>query len=636
MRLQFFTKSKAYRICTVLVALWLGCSATALSYSRVLIKFDELLTNVLYQYNPLEETDGRILIVAIDEKTVEELGNPMEWSRDYYAKVVEALTEGDADAIGIDMDLSKEGADETGDAALVAACQAAGNVVAPIWLNTEGMDINQTFTGEMQYPFEALQDVVTLGVTNAVVASPDGSVHNAAMSIQYEDMEYDAFSIALYKLAMDKQGKTYVFPEIDEQNSFGFNVMWDTNRFQKVSFLDILEGNYERDAFAGKAVLIGIYAQDEKMGLRQRMISRFQGYQDLITEGTILNSLLSNKTVVNLDPLLQAIFFGVSIALFYIAFSSRRRLFALVGQFCWAVGLFMFFYFLNLHGVRVLLLVPLVFTVVSVIIFLLQSVLMTWMERKQMERTLKLYVDSKVVDKVTDANPFTLGKMSERRDIAVMFVDVRGFTTLSEEMEPEKVVQVLNEYFTLVYASVQAWNGTLDKFIGDAAMAIFNAPDETENYVYNAVCAAEDIQLGFEKITEKYKELYGREIHVGIGINCGEAIVGNIGCHRRMDYTAIGDTVNTASRLEARAEAKQILISQSVLDQVGDAVRYQAVGELSLKGKSQTVPTYQMTQVVDKPLAPNMKAGKEFLREARLLYSKIESNRGLPDFFARA
>lgn len=230
---------------------------------------------------------------------------------------------------------------------------------------------------------------------------------------------------------------------------------------------------------------------------------------------------------------------------------------------------------------------------------------------------------------IEQTNPFELSQLNERRNIAVLFVDIRGFTALSELLEPENVVEFLNQYFTVVYSAIEAWNGTLDKFIGDAAMAIFNAPSDLEDYEFNAVCAADDIIKGFEKIKQVFFEKYNREIDIGIGIDCGDAVVGNIGCLGRMDYTAIGDVVNTASRLESKARPGQILISNSMYKKIGQRCEASTIGNLSLKGKKQTVTTYEINRI-DKPHAPNAIGRKEFLRESTLLYSKFKSNIKLP------
>lgn len=256
----------------------------------------------------------------------------------------------------------------------------------------------------------------------------------------------------------------------------------------------------------------------------------------------------------------------------------------------------------------------------------MQNLLYTTYEKRKMENTFKMYVDSHVVDQISDIAPLELASVSMRKKVAVLFVDIRGFTSISESLEPEEVVEVLNEYFSIVYASIMAWNGTLDKFIGDAAMAIFNAPDDLDDYIFNAVCAADDIMKGFIPIRNNFREKFNRDINLGIGINSGDAIVGNIGCYGRYDYTAIGDTVNTASRLESNAKPGQILISSSVFDNLQGRIDVSHIGALSLKGKSSAVEAY-MIESITKPDAPNDLARKGFLHELRLLYTKAKPTR---------
>ena len=136
----------------------------------------------------------------------------------------------------------------------------------------------------------------------------------------------------------------------------------------------------------------------------------------------------------------------------------------------------------------------------------------------------------------------------ESKDIAVLFVDIRGFTSLSESLPPEQIVEILNAYLELVAQAVAKHQGTLDKFIGDAAMAVFNSPTDLDDYEFRAVCAALELRSNAYVLNEKCKKEYGKQVSFGIGIQCGQAVIGNIGCDMRMDFTAIGDTVNTASR----------------------------------------------------------------------------------------
>ena len=204
------------------------------------------------------------------------------------------------------------------------------------------------------------------------------------------------------------------------------------------------------------------------------------------------------------------------------------------------------------------------------------------------------YVAPQVVDEISKNQNYQLKLGGEKRHIAVLFVDIRGFTPLSEALEPEQVVEILNEYLSLVTDAIFKNGGTLDKFIGDAAMAIFNAPFDSEDYIYKAVCAAKDIAAGSDRIASKFMERFGKKVSYGIGVNCGYAVVGNIGSEFRMDYTAIGDTVNTAARLEANAKAGQILISEFVYDNLRERIEVTEIGEIPLKGKSKGVMVYEV------------------------------------------
>ena len=217
--------------------------------------------------------------------------------------------------------------------------------------------------------------------------------------------------------------------------------------------------------------------------------------------------------------------------------------------------------------------------------------------------SFKQYVDAKVVDELSKDDQFQIRLGGEKRTVAVLFVDIRGFTPLSESLMPEQVVKILNEYLALTTASILQNNGMLDKFIGDATMAVFNAPLDLDDYVFRAVQTALDMRKGAEKLAQNLQEQFGKTVSFGIGVNCGEAVVGNIGCEFRMDYTAIGDTVNTAARLESRAKPGEILISQAVYDTVKDRILAEEVGPMELKGKSNTVMVYRVLDVKEGPLS---------------------------------
>ena len=166
-------------------------------------------------------------------------------------------------------------------------------------------------------------------------------------------------------------------------------------------------------------------------------------------------------------------------------------------------------------------------------------------------------------------------------------MDIRGFTTMSEALEPERVVEILNQYLTLTTKCVMDNHGTLDKFVGDCTMAFWNAPLPQEDYVMLACRAAAAMAEGAKPLEEMLQKEYGKTVSFGIGVHVGPAVVGNIGAPMRMDYTAIGDTVNTAARLEANAPAGKIYISRAVADALAGRIQATPLKELpQLKGKA--------------------------------------------------
>ena len=159
---------------------------------------------------------------------------------------------------------------------------------------------------------------------------------------------------------------------------------------------------------------------------------------------------------------------------------------------------------------------------------------------------------------------------------------------MSEALDPPTVVEIINKYLTLTTECIMRYHGTLDKFVGDCTMAFWNAPVKQEDPAYLACLAAVDMAKGAVALGEELKEKYGRSVSFGIGVHFGPAVVGNIGAPQRMDYTAIGDTVNTAARLEANAPGGTIYISRAVADALGDRAKVTSLGgSIKLKGKAE-------------------------------------------------
>ncbi len=213
-------------------------------------------------------------------------------------------------------------------------------------------------------------------------------------------------------------------------------------------------------------------------------------------------------------------------------------------------------------------------------------------ERKRLEAQRKLFermVSPAVIQQI-DPNGLALG--GKRTDITVLFADIRGFTSFSETLSPEQLVSVLNRYLAAGAECVLDEEGTIDKFLGDAVMAWFNAPIPQPDHTLRAVRAA-------LKLRDRIAELHAilpPEAHLafGVGIHCGDAVLGLIGTEKRLEYTAIGDSVNTTKRLQENAGKNQIVISHDAYERVKDQINVLQMEPMTVKGKRESVPVYEV------------------------------------------
>ncbi len=261
------------------------------------------------------------------------------------------------------------------------------------------------------------------------------------------------------------------------------------------------------------------------------------------------------------------------------------------------------------------------------------------------------YVNKDVLQKLLHSNSGY--KESEKRYITVFFSDLRGFTDFSETLEPEELTELLNDYFARMVSEIFKQNGTVDKFIGDAVMAFWNAPLPIENHELCAIKAA----IGTQEALEKFNKEHGAALKMGIGIHSGFAVVGNIGGSERISYTALGDSVNTTSRIEGitKKYGVNILISGEVVGAIKKVDipgwRLRKVDEVLLKGKQKSVLLYEVTQLKEDVVTLYEKAlslyqsssfgdaqvllKSEILREdmpSRILLERIENN-SVPENF---
>ncbi len=580
-----------------------------LTVTNVFSSLDYLLKDAIYQ-SP-RGIDHKIKIIGIDERTLEQLGPVNTWSRQRYADLIAQLnTEPDKSPVVIGIDVLFSGqVDEAGDSAFAKQCEESGNVVvASQFVYKEKSEIGPD--GLLMYPidsylmpYDELAAATTQGFTN-VSQDSDGVVRRVRISEEINGDTVSVFSREIFEAYCRKTGYQAGLAIVDKYGKTLINYSGKPGDYECLSFVDVLEGKIDPAAFSGSIVLIGAYATGMQDNFQVPNGGNSQMYGVEI-HANILQSLFQNRFSVNADPYLTALLTGLVGAFVYFIFKKRKiwlstiLLFISIGAYIGA-GVLLNNYHYCIH----LLYLPIVL-VIAYIYCLCLGYIAEKIRQRKVIAAFKKYVAPEVVEEIASKGDFKIQLGGENRDIAVLFVDIRGFTTMSEVLTPEEVVAILNRYLDLTTNAIFKNKGTLDKFVGDATMAVFNAPFDLEDYTFKAVCAAMDIVEGGAALEKELLEKFGRTVGFGVGVNCGEAVVGNVGCQFRMDYTAIGDTVNTAARLESNAKKGQVLISDMVYERVKDRIEVEEIGEIPLKGKSKGVFVYSVTAIKKEVLNEN-------------------------------
>lgn len=567
------------------------------SFYDVFYSFDSLLRDKLYQMP--RGINNKIKIISIDDETLQKIGPFGTWSRSVYADVINAL--GDYPSV-VTLDIMVFGdMDNDGDDALRQACLEHSNVIAGSYITYDSViktdENNKAYIDNfhirsVEEPI--ISDCTATGFVNAT-ADDDGIVRSAFISENYDGKTIYSLAAQSYFLYCEKNGTAPVIPKLDSNNRMWINYAGRPYDYEHISLSSVLDGTVDPRIFNGCIVLVGAYTS----GLQDQFSVPNSSDQMFGVEihANIIQSLIDEKTSVPANKLITSLLSAVITAAAFFLFgrlkikASTPIMAALILAYG-AVGIV-----LNMNGSIIPLLYAPLFILIGYLTNLGWKYAEAAIEKHKITAAFKKYVAPQVVEEISKSGSYHIKLGGENRHIAVLFVDIRGFTPMSESLEPEQVVDILNSYLNLTTNAIFNNGGTLDKFIGDATMAVFNAPFDLDDYIYRAVKTAVDIVDGGNAIESKFLEKYGKSVSFGVGVNCGNAVVGNIGCDFRMDYTAIGDTVNTAARLESNAKRGQVLISEAVYNEVKDRINAEPIGEIPLKGKSKGVFVYSVTGI---------------------------------------
>ena len=561
-------------------------------------------------YSRLNGTDKRIVIIGVDEETLSEYGNFTLWSREKLAQLLDKLYEDKENSpavVGLDFILTDH-LDDADDEALIEASRGRDVVVGTnivyrgaVMTAADGSKYyDKEHIADIEMPYPGLDEATVSGFTNASIAR-DGyvrySVNNIKVPEELRDKageKQDSFALAVYKLYCEKTGAETVVPKANGKGQFQFIYSGESGEFSEVSMRAVMSGEVPSSAFKDAIVLVGAYAPGSQDSY-QPASDRGRTMYGVEIHANIIQAYLQGKTMISANSIILAVITALITMLFLIFFKKRNLPLTIAVSVLIGAAYVFAGRLLSGRGIYISCAYMLIALFASDIYFVLEKYLIERIRRRHTLDVFKKYVAPQIVDDLSRSGDFELHLGGERRNIAVLFVDIRGFTSLSEMLEPEQVVEILNEYLKHVTDCILGHNGTLDKFVGDAAMAVFNAPFDLDDYIYETVGAAWDISRGADELRQNLMDRFGRTVSFGVGVNCGPAIVGNIGCDFRMDYTAIGDTVNTAARLESNAKADQILVSSEVRKALGDRVEAVSVGEIPLKGKSHKIEVFSIT-----------------------------------------
>ncbi len=589
------------KLMPVIEALIVGIIVFLLTLTNLFSPLDYIVRDRLYQVPRGIRSD--IKIIGIDAKTLEEYGPIQTWSRDVYANLIDILNvDENTKPYVIGFDIQFSGNVDEGDRALVDAAEEYGNVVVVSQLiyskkwETNDQGITYYPVEGIVLPYEELLNVTSTGYSNVSLDS-DGIVRRIIPAETYDGVTYQTFSKVMYDKYCATLGLTPNKVPTDITGRSIINYSGKPGDYEYISLADVLDGKMDPRIFSDSVVFVGAYApsmQDDFV-VPNGGSSQMYGVE---IHANIFQSYLQGRFAVNGDTYILSLVTALLAMVIHLLFRKLKTWQSVILLIASAGIEIAVLVAINNNGYSFSVIYFPLMIFLSFIYSLGINYLLETRRKKKVLNAFRKYVAPQIVEEIAKKGDFEIKVGGENRDIAVLFVDIRGFTTMSEALEPEQVVEILNEYLTLTTKSIFDNSGTLDKFVGDATMAVFNSPFDLEDYEYKAVCAAMDIVKGGEAIEEKFQKRFGRSVGFGVGVNCGPAVVGNVGCEFRMDFTAIGDTVNTAARLEANAKKGQVLISDVLYERLKDRLEVRDVGEIPLKGKTKGVFVYEVTKII--------------------------------------
>ncbi|WP_373071300.1 CHASE2 domain-containing protein [Sulfurimonas sp.] len=645
---------------------------------------DNRIRDFYFNYRGPSEASSDIVIIDIDEKSIKELGQ-WPWGRDKFSKILENLTLNGAGIIGLDIVFAE--ADRTSpkqfakkwkldyskmpdfDLELSKSIANTPTILGYIF-DFDKNNNNQKDAPQIPAIFieKDKTDKEFLPQANGVLTNleiiqgasyssgymnniPDesGIIRSVPLLIKYDEIVYPSLAFEMYRIATNNKKVKVLYSEagisgidLGEQkintDRFGrlyLNFRGPFKSYKYISAVDVYKNKISKQDVAGKFVLVGTSAYG-LLDLRSTpMDSVIAGVE---IHANIIDNLLKNDMLVKPSwNELADISIIILISFIVIFIYSRLSLLQLILVFLISLNMVLYFNYYLLFSKYLIL--NITFPILSLFLSLLGVLGIDYLfesrQKELVKRMLGKKVSPGVMEYLLEHSAEELVS-SKELEASIFFSDIRGFTTISETIgSPDKLIHMLNNYMTPMVDNIVSHHGTIDKFIGDAIMAYWNAPVPIKDHADEAVKSAiEQINM-LEEINKKIKPVYDVEIGIGIGIHTGVVTAGDMGSEGRSDYTIIGDNVNLASRMEGLTKQydAQILISKHTYESLKGKYKIRPIDLVEVKGKHKAVEIYEVLAsnklVSDEELELWAEATKLFrdskVQQAYEIFEKLQS-----------
>ena len=499
------------------------------------------------------------------------------------------------------------------------------------------------------YPFQQLADVTT-GVGHAIIIpdSVDGIIRSVPLFVQYAGKLYPTLGLALAMKDLDVRNKPISFEVNDDGTTvhmgnleiptgrageMRINFIGKDQTIPAVSFIDVLEHGLNRDEkymsqFKDKVCIIGPTTRTVGDYYAMPFSEQSPGY---IVHANVYDMIMTNNFIHTAGAGIQIIILILLIAVIGFVATSRSMRSGVVVLIGLMVLYAVFVYFAFTNGAIIYSLIEPFFGMSLCFVATVSYRAATeGKQRKLITNMFERYVDKTVVQQLID-DPKTLKLGGEMKEITLLFSDIKGFTSISEKLGPENLVKLINSYLNEMTGVIMKHRGTVDKFIGDAIMTFWGAPIDDTNAPYHACAAALEMQSRLESFQTKWKKYGNIVLKQRVGINTGNCIVGNMGSEVKFNYTAMGDAVNVASRLEGvnKQYGTFILLSEATYQKVAKKVHAREIDKVVVMGKTEPIRIYELMGLADKPMGDYSKRFLEAYNEGIVMYQQRKWDEGI-------